>query len=433
MIHRRRLAARRLLVRESTSSVRTANRRTANRLRNHGTRRMAIALLLIVWLARAGAASAAGGACVGDCKGIGRVDISDLIVGVNIALGVMPVSACRAFVNAAGELDIAQLVAGVHNALDGCDPPRFVDNGDGTITDTETGLMWEKKVGIGAGVDLGNLHAADNAYPWSGRCMHRSDVCQPDAAAAAACQQVAEGPLDGCTLCPDVGNPCKVGGADGETTVWSWLVQLNASGFAGFSDWRIPTIAELESIVDYMTTFPAVDGALHGAQCGPTCLDVNSPACSCTQFAIYNQQLGPYWSATAANLPFVEWWSIAFAGGGATYGGNLGGLPLDAFVRAVRGGGTKPMPRFVDNGDATVTDRQTGLMWEQKDAAGGLHDANSVYTWAGLCSAASGVAVGGVLCQPNAAAAAACARGAQLDRGPCDPAVGWWRPICRLG
>ena len=25
--------------------------------------------------------------------------------------------------------------------------PRFVDNGDGTITDNQTGLMWEKKTG----------------------------------------------------------------------------------------------------------------------------------------------------------------------------------------------------------------------------------------------------------------------------------------------
>jgi hypothetical protein len=25
--------------------------------------------------------------------------------------------------------------------------PRFIDNGDGTISDTKTGLMWEKKTG----------------------------------------------------------------------------------------------------------------------------------------------------------------------------------------------------------------------------------------------------------------------------------------------
>ena len=40
--------------------------------------------------------------------------------------------------------------------------------------------------------------------------------------------------------------------------------------------------------------------------------------------------------------------------------------------------------RFTDNGDHTVTDNATGLMWEQKTAggSGGLHDANNTYTWA---------------------------------------------------
>lgn len=30
---------------------------------------------------------------------------------------------------------------------DAAPQPRFVDNGDGTITDNQTGLMWEKKTG----------------------------------------------------------------------------------------------------------------------------------------------------------------------------------------------------------------------------------------------------------------------------------------------
>lgn len=39
----------------------------------------------------------------------------------------------------------------------------FVDNGDGTITDTSTGLMWEKKS------DDGSIHDKDDVYTWSGR------------------------------------------------------------------------------------------------------------------------------------------------------------------------------------------------------------------------------------------------------------------------
>jgi hypothetical protein len=40
-------------------------------------------------------------------------------------------------------------------------------------------------------------------------------------------------------------------------------------------------------------------------------------------------------------------------------------------------------PAFTGNGDGTVTDHQTGLMWEQKTPAGsgGVHDVNNTYTW----------------------------------------------------
>ncbi|MGH9523585.1 MAG: hypothetical protein ACRD3E_13745, partial [Terriglobales bacterium] len=62
------------------------------------------------------------------------MDITDLIVGVDIALGTAAASTCPAFANAEGTVEIAQLVAGVANALSGCTDVRFVDNGDGTIS-----------------------------------------------------------------------------------------------------------------------------------------------------------------------------------------------------------------------------------------------------------------------------------------------------------
>ncbi len=58
--------------------------------------------------------------CVGDCDGSGVVNISDLITGVNIVLGTLPVSACLAFENGHGVVDIAQLIKAVDNALNGC-------------------------------------------------------------------------------------------------------------------------------------------------------------------------------------------------------------------------------------------------------------------------------------------------------------------------
>src|SRR6266446_8828956 len=45
--------------------------------------------------------------------------------------------------------------------------PRFVDNGDGTVTDNQTGLMWEKKENLDGTTDVSNQHDADNPYQWT--------------------------------------------------------------------------------------------------------------------------------------------------------------------------------------------------------------------------------------------------------------------------
>src|SRR5438309_9105764 len=52
----------------------------------------------------------------------------------------------------------------------------------------------------------------------------------------------------------------------------------------------------------------------------------------------------------------------------------------DGFVRA---GGAL---RYVDNGNGTITDLNTGLMWEKKVQDGGLHDWSNKYEWS--CAAA---------------------------------------------
>src|SRR4030095_1104725 len=56
---------------------------------------------------------------------------NDLILGVNISLGLQPADACPAFQNAQGEVTIAQLIKGVNNSLGGCTPAT-------TLTPTKT-------------------------------------------------------------------------------------------------------------------------------------------------------------------------------------------------------------------------------------------------------------------------------------------------------
>ena len=82
----------------------------------------AIATVAAVALAGLVAASAARAqTCVGDCGNDGMVSISDLITGVNIALGSLPVSACSSFACQGGDtVPINCLIQGVNNALGSC-------------------------------------------------------------------------------------------------------------------------------------------------------------------------------------------------------------------------------------------------------------------------------------------------------------------------
>jgi len=214
--------------------------------------------------------------------------------------------------------------------ISSCWAARFVDNADGTITDNVSGLMWEKKVGLNAVAVGANLHDADNRYCWSGYCsVNTSKYCQPNAAAAAACAAGAEGDPLGCAECTGGDGTCTVN-VPAITTLWDWVAQLNATSFAGYTDWRAPGLRELLAIVDYLdTTFPAVNVAFQGASCGVACTDNTSAACSCTQS-------DNYWSASTyvPGEAFINAWGVGFDDGDVYADGKIGTL----YVRAVRSG-----------------------------------------------------------------------------------------------
>jgi hypothetical protein len=62
-----------------------------------------------------------GQTCVGDCGGGGEVTVDELITGVNVALGVTPLSTCPAFdANGDEEVTVEEILQAVNSALDGC-------------------------------------------------------------------------------------------------------------------------------------------------------------------------------------------------------------------------------------------------------------------------------------------------------------------------
>jgi hypothetical protein len=66
-------------------------------------------------------------ACVGDCGAVGTVEVSNLVTGVNIDLGLADLSTCPAFDrDGDGNVRINELLQGVQSALNGCAPDAAV-------------------------------------------------------------------------------------------------------------------------------------------------------------------------------------------------------------------------------------------------------------------------------------------------------------------
>ena len=170
---------------------------------------------------------------------------------------------------AAFEAKLAQLIEKATAAEIAC---RYRDGGDGTVTDYDTGLQWEKKngaPGLGGLCLVGDAHCVQDQYDWNG--ANAFVDASADAVAPTACY------FDRC-------------------------------------DWRLPTSAELLSIVD------------------PTVVGCEAETTPCIDPVFGSTNLGGYWTATtyANNPTFV--WQVHFGPGD-----EFIALPdTDAFVRAVR-------------------------------------------------------------------------------------------------
>ncbi len=200
--------------------------------------------------------------------------------------------------------------------------PQYTDNGDSTITDNVTGLMWQKSPDTDGDGDI-----------------DANDKLSYDQAVAGA----------------------------------------GTLSLGGYNDWRLPTIKELYSLIDFRGTDPSgyegsdtsslipyidttyFDFAYGDTSAGERIID--------SQYASSNL----YVSTNAGNGGGTMF-GVNFADGRIKgYGVSLFGSDKTFFVIYVRGNTSYGLNDFTDNGDSTITDNATSLMWAQDDSAVGLN------------------------------------------------------------
>jgi len=207
-----------------------------------------------------------------------------LLLGSGAALAQSPV--VRADLNGDGVVNFGDLA--LMKSVFFQSYPRFEDRG-ATIFDHQTNLEWEKKTGVVGGASDGSLHDVNNIYSWS------TGTNNPDGDAFTVFLAGFNG-----------GAPLGMS-ADGKTS--------SGPCYVGHCDWRLPTIAELNTIIDCSYGHPCVNPIF-----GPTCI---GPTCP-TYFYMSTSSVDPenIWFTTFSN-PF-----------GPFKGSNQASF----YVRAVRGG-----------------------------------------------------------------------------------------------
>jgi hypothetical protein len=210
--------------------------------------------------------------------------------------------------------------------------PRFTDNGNGTVSDNLTGLYWLKNADCFGSQSWADALSSANGLA-SGACLL----------------------------------------SDGSTA----------------GQWRLPSVNELESLIDADTGTPALP-ATHPFSGVQSLNYWSSSTFAGNVSSAWNVHMGsgqmdyhvksdllhiwPVRDATSAPAP------VARTGQTAIYAAGDDG--------ALRPGAAWPVPRFTDNSNGTVTDSLTGLIW--------LKNANCfvTQTWATALSSANSLASG---------------------------------------
>jgi hypothetical protein len=174
------------------------------------------------------------------------------------------------------------------------------------VRDNVTGLIWENKNNMDGMPDYTNPNDADNTYTW-------------------------------CDNNPATNNG-HIGTCGNGTDTEDYIKLLNDTIFGGFTDWRMPTVRELSTLINQQSRNPAI-------------------------FSDYfvSTKSSAYWTSTTRG-PYAGAMVVDFQTG--FINGTYKSIGYNA--RAIRNT-VNTSHLFSINDDDTVTDANTGLMWSRQN------------------------------------------------------------------